>query len=74
MADNKSKVKEDRRRVALEQQHEREYLMKELFDAAEYLRAATDALLAASYPLERIRVRLRSGFPAATKASKRRGK
>lgn len=74
MADRKDKKKADGKRVALGQEHEREYLYGEVNEALLCLNVAINHAQMAEGKLMRAYNRLRSGYPAASKASKRRGK
>jgi hypothetical protein len=81
MADNKSKRKADKRRVALKQTHEREYLLRNLRDAVGHLVASAEQIGAAAHGYERalMRIRdamtrLRAGFPRKADLRLKRGR
>jgi hypothetical protein len=64
MTDNKSKKRADGRRVALAQEHERDYLLLIVGDIEARLSAA-------AVELHRLRMRLRAGFPKKNKRGRK---
>lgn len=72
MSDNPKKKRADGKRVALSQDHEREYLLAEVNEALLCLNVAINHAQMAEGKLMRAYNRLRAGFPTATKG-KRRG-
>jgi hypothetical protein len=70
MTDSKTKKKADRKRVALAQDWERDYLIAEIDDTLNDIRRMGMALGQMAGRLSRARHRLSEGFPAKKRARK----